>query len=71
MVKIWFGVRGSGQEASQKLSVVKGLLLITAMTSYRNVLKEEQSSCLDDCSRIDVKTLLMVRICLSQTPPMT
>ena len=69
MVRTCFGVNGSGLHESFRLSVVSGLLFTTAMTSYRNVRREEESSCLADCSKIDIKTLLMVRICLSQTPP--
>lgn len=61
-VKIWFGVKGSGQDASQRLSVVTGLLLITAITLYRSVLREETSSGLGDCSKIDVKWIIRSKI---------
>lgn len=50
MVRMWFGVRGSGLDESLRQSVVRGLLFTTAMTSYRNVPREEQSSCVADCS---------------------
>lgn len=69
IVRIWFGVKGSGPDGSFKCSVVSGLLLTMAITLYRNVLKEVLSSLCADLSRIAVRTLRMVLICLSQTPP--
>lgn len=70
IVRIWFGVKGSGPDGSFKCSAVSGLLLMTAITSYMNVLKEELSSLRADLSRMAVRTLLTVLICLSQAPPM-
>lgn len=37
MVRMWFGVNGSGLDELFTLSVVSGLLFTTAMTSYRNI----------------------------------
>lgn len=70
IVRMWFGVKGSGPDGSFKCSAVSGLLLTIAITSYKNVLREVLSSLRDDWSSIAVRTLLTVLICLSQTPPM-
>lgn len=70
IVRIWFGIKGSGPDGSFKCSAVSGLLLMIAITSYMNVLREVLSSLCADLSRIAVRTLLMVLICLSQMPPM-
>lgn len=66
IVRIWFGIKGSGPDGSFKF----GLLLMIAITSYMNVLREVLSSLCADLSRIAVRTLLLVLICLSQMPPM-
>ena len=48
IVRMWFGVKGSGPDGSFKCSAVSGLLLTIAITSYRNVLSEVLSSLHDD-----------------------
>lgn len=47
IMRIWFGVRGS-IFGSFKCSVVKGLLFMIAITSYRKVLSEALSSLFAD-----------------------
>ncbi len=60
IVRMWFGVKGSGPDGSFKCSVVSGLLLTMAITSYRNVLREVLSSLCADWLRIAERTILTV-----------
>lgn len=69
ILRMWFGVKGSGSDGSFKCSAVNGLLLMTAISSYRNVLREVLSSLCADWSRMAVRTHLTIRIYRSQTPP--
>lgn len=70
IVSMWLGVKGSVPVGSLRCSAVNGLPFTVAIASYRKVLKEELSSLLEDWSRMEVRTLLTVLICRSQTPPM-
>lgn len=57
MVRMWFGVNGSGLDEVFRLPVISSLLL---PLPHENVHREEDLSCLADCSRKDIRTLLMV-----------
>ena len=65
-----FGVSTSRASGPVRSTVVSGRPLIIASVSTISVRKDSSSSCLPRFFNIADRTLLVVRMSLSQTPPM-
>jgi hypothetical protein len=69
IVRMWFGVRGSGSLASPDGNV-SGRLFMIHSTLVSSVRKDSSFKICPFSRIIDDKIDLTVHICLSQTPPM-